>query len=134
MTQTPYINNISRQTRLQNRIEDTVQLELEIPSWREKIYTPRRSARITEDLSDDSFDQRHSKFEIEEQKRQRWDLQFTRQQSLRKNRPSSSIETEGELSTFWPDINSLEFIEVTDTLPVSAFGIQLRRLKPGYKL
>lgn len=69
----------------------------------------------------------------------RWDVQRIREQrhierlKQRQERigsGSKSDETAEPLATFWPSIEDLRFIEITDELPVSAFGSPIPKLTP----
>lgn len=45
---------------------------LQVPSWRVKVFTSCYTMEGTENLSDDVFDRRHSRLEIDERRRKRY--------------------------------------------------------------
>lgn len=112
-----------------------------VPSWRiveddSKMTTLRRSSggKEVENLSDEAFLQRHMKYEQEEKRIKRWDLQRVRKerehQKLLKRYEEKEVKwhnqnTEGTrevITSFMPSVDNLEVIELTDDLPVIAFG------------
>ncbi|KAK7167376.1 hypothetical protein R3I94_001692 [Phoxinus phoxinus] len=115
--------------------EDTVA----VPSWRESILEPlgqKESSDIPECLDDNVFLKRHSKLELDEKRRKRWDIQRIREQRMfqrlqqRMNRRKVIQESEPELLSFYPDLEDVESVMVTPFLPVVAFGRPLPNLKP----
>ncbi|KAG1967365.1 male-specific lethal 1-like 1 [Pimephales promelas] len=114
--------------------EDTVA----VPSWRESILEPlgqKESSDIPECLDDNVFLKRHSKLELDEKRRKRWDIQRIREQRMfqrlqqRMNRRKVIQESEPELLSFYPDLEDVESVMVTPFLPVVAFGRPLPNLK-----
>lgn len=114
--------------------EDTVA----VPSWRESILEPlgqKEASDIPECLDDSVFLKRHSKLELEEKRRKRWDIQRIREQKMfqhlhqRMNRRKVIQESEPELLSFYPEPEDVEYIMVTPFLPVVAFGRPLPNLK-----
>ncbi|XP_048054150.1 male-specific lethal 1-like 1 [Megalobrama amblycephala] len=114
--------------------EDTVA----VPSWRESILDPleeKEASDIPECLDDNVFLKRHSKLELDEKRRKRWDIQRIREQRMfqrlqqRMNRRKVIQESEPELLSFYPDPEDVESIMVTPFLPVVAFGRPLPNLK-----
>ncbi|XP_073698517.1 male-specific lethal 1-like 1 [Garra rufa] len=114
--------------------EDTVA----VPSWRESILEPlgqKEASDIPECLDDNVFLKRHSKLELDEKRRKRWDIQRIREQRMfqrlqqRMNRRKVIQESEPELLSFYPDPEDVESIMVTPFLPVVAFGRPLPNLK-----
>lgn len=114
--------------------EDTVA----VPSWRESILEPlgqKEVSDIPECLDDNVFLKRHSKLELDEKRRKRWDIQRIREQRMfqrlqqRMNRRKVIQESEPELLSFYPDPEDVESIMVTPFLPVVAFGRPLPNLK-----
>lgn len=114
--------------------EDTVA----VPSWRESILEPlgqKEASDIPECLDDNVFLKRHSKLELDEKRRKRWDIQRIREQRMfqrlqqRMNRRKVIQESEPELRSFYPDPEDVESIMVTPFLPVVAFGRPLPNLK-----
>lgn len=111
--------------------------EVAIPSWRENIIEPLdedSSFSLPEPLDDGVFLKRHSKLELDEKRRKRWDIQRIREQRMfqrlqqRMNRKKVIQETEPELSSFYPDTEDVESIVITPFLPVVAFGRPLPKL------
>ncbi|XP_029383631.1 male-specific lethal 1 homolog isoform X1 [Echeneis naucrates] len=107
------------------------------PSWRENYIEPiddDDSLNSAEPLDDGVFLKRHSKLELDEKRRKRWDIQRIREQRMfqrlqqRMNRKKVVQETEPELSSFYPDIEDVETIVITPFLPVVAFGRPLPKL------
>lgn len=114
--------------------EDTVA----VPSWRESILEPlgqKEASEIPECLDDNVFLKRHSKLELDEKRRKRWDIQRIREQRMfqrlqqRMNRRKVIQESEPELRSFYPDPEDVESVMVTPFLPVVAFGRPLPNLK-----
>ncbi|XP_016314977.1 male-specific lethal 1-like 1 [Sinocyclocheilus anshuiensis] len=114
--------------------EDTVA----VPSWRDSILEPlgqKEASDIPECLDDNVFLKRHSKLELDEKRRKRWDIQRIREQRMfqrlqqRMNRRKVIQESEPELLSFYPDPEDVESIMVTPFLPVVAFGRPLPNLK-----
>ncbi|XP_054454931.1 male-specific lethal 1 homolog isoform X2 [Anoplopoma fimbria] len=111
--------------------------EVAIPSWRENPIEPLdedSSFTPPEPLDDNVFLKRHSKLELDEKRRKRWDIQRIREQRMfqrlqqRMNRKKVVPETEPELSSFYPDTEDVESIVITPFLPVVAFGRPLPKL------
>ncbi|XP_059181077.1 male-specific lethal 1 homolog isoform X2 [Centropristis striata] len=111
--------------------------EVAIPSWRENPIEPldeEPSFNPPEPLDDGVFLKRHSKLELDEKRRKRWDIQRIREQRMfqrlqqRMNRKKVVQETEPELSSFYPDTEDVETIVITPFLPVVAFGRPLPKM------
>ncbi|KAI7797055.1 male-specific lethal 1-like 1 [Triplophysa rosa] len=112
--------------------------EVAIPSWRENIVDPlleEDAVDIPENLDDNVFLKRHAKLELDEKRRKRWDIQRIREQRVlqrlqqRTEKKKVTVqETKPEVSSFYPDPESVEYIEVTPHLPVVAFGQPLPNL------
>jgi len=107
---------------------------LEIPSWRIKTYSSWYSMEGTENMSDDIFENRHSRLELCERKRKRWDMQRIRElkriEYLKEGRnrhhsQNTNDDDKEELTTLLPNLANIKAIEITDNLPVSAFGSNL---------
>lgn len=70
----------------------------------------------------------------------RWDVQRIREQrhverlKQRQERVGSGAKSDDAsnepLTTFWPSLEDLRYIEVTDELPISAFGSPIPKLAP----
>ncbi|XP_056306744.1 male-specific lethal 1-like 1 [Danio aesculapii] len=109
-----------------------------VPSWRESVLEPlgqKEASDIPECLDDSVFVKRHSKLELDEKRRKRWDIQRIREQRTfqrlqqRMNRRKVIQESEPELLSFYPEPEDVEYIMVTPFLPVVAFGRPLPNLK-----
>ncbi|XP_065840125.1 male-specific lethal 1-like 1 [Oscarella lobularis] len=141
-TSTPYSSAISSQE------EEDLNNEVEVPPWREVPAASGNNSNNredTEDLDDAVFLKRHHKHEIEEKRIKRWDVQRARQkmreEALKKhyqsnshlwNTPTQSPQKSegGKRQTFFPSLDKVKFIEVTDKIPVMAFGELLPILEP----
>ncbi|XP_076008180.1 male-specific lethal 1 homolog isoform X2 [Genypterus blacodes] len=108
-----------------------------VPSWRENYIEPLdvdSSFEPPEMLDDGVFLKRHMKLELDEKRRKRWDIQRIREQRMfqrlqqRMNRKKVVLETEPEVSSFYPDTEDVEAIVITPFLPVVAFGRPLPKL------
>lgn len=115
-------------------VSENTNSNLEIPSWRVKTYSSWYSMEGTENMSDDIFESRHYRLEQCEQKRKRWDLQRIRElkrveylkEGRNKHHPQKSNDNnKEELTTLLPSPLNIKAIEITDNLPVSAFGSNL---------
>ncbi|XP_076856563.1 male-specific lethal 1 homolog [Brachyhypopomus gauderio] len=114
--------------------------DVAIPSWRENCIEPLREEdvfEISENLEDGAFLKRHSKLELDEKRRKRWDIQRIREQRMlqrlqqrMEKRKMNIQESEPEISSFYPDIDDVESIVITPFLPVVAFGRPLPKLTP----
>lgn len=122
---------------------------IEIPSWRLHPITSCYSLEGTENLNDEVFNRRHAKFEIDEKRRKRWDMQRIRELKLNerlrsgrysKGLPSSTIYSStnppqpdfSNETSFYPEPKDAEYIEVSDRLPVVAFGHPIPKLPETY--
>lgn len=110
---------------------------VEVPRWREKPYTSIYSFEGTENMDDKVFEKRHHKLEAEERRQLRWHMRRIREQRhverlrLRHRDPwnSSGAHQQPAVYTIWPQPQrDVRFIEITDTLPVMAFGENLPAL------
>ncbi|XP_074601382.1 male-specific lethal 1 [Brevipalpus obovatus] len=114
---------------------------IEVPSWRINPVASSDSSSDIENLEDEIFLKRHSKFEIDERRRKRWDIQRLREQrqneKLRTGRyqnayydkpPFCKKEGNHDLVSFFPDPKEVKFIEVSGKLPVMAFGLPIPAL------
>ncbi|XP_069679116.1 male-specific lethal 1 homolog [Periplaneta americana] len=116
---------------------------VEVPSWRIRVYTSCYTMEGTENLDDEVFNKRHQRLEIDERRRKRWDVQRIREQrqverlkqremaSARRGSAggSSSHLSDGEepLSSLWPQLDDAEFLEVSECVPVAAFGLPITK-------
>ncbi|XP_062859850.1 male-specific lethal 1 homolog [Trichomycterus rosablanca] len=114
--------------------------DVAIPSWREHSIEPLREKDafdISENLDNGVFLKRHSKHELDEKRRKRWDIQRIREQRMlqrlqqrMEKRKLNVQECEPEISSFYPDGDEVESIVITPFLPVVAFGRPLPKLTP----
>lgn len=80
--------------------------------------------------------------ENDEKRRKRWDFQRIREQrvieklkqrqdKIDSNNKSSPIEPEPEpISSLWPSMEDVKFIEICEDLPVAAFGAPVPKIQP----
>ncbi|XP_041939730.1 male-specific lethal 1-like 1 [Alosa alosa] len=111
--------------------------DVDIPSWRENSMEPlNEKTDIPENLDDNVFLKRHSKLELDEKRRKRWDIQRIREQRMlqrlqqRMEKKVAIQETEPDLMSFYPETEDVESIVITPFLPVMAFGRPLPNLSP----
>lgn len=116
---------------------------LEIPSWTIKECHSVPTVGGTEDVSDEQFNRRHLRWEHDERRRKKWDVQRIREQrniERLKRRHIKEVpvddgkETEGEMRSFYPSADNIRFIQISDELPVQAFGELIPALSPSYFL
>eukprot|EP00096_Caligus_rogercresseyi_P015111 TRINITY_DN7558_c3_g1_i1.p1 TRINITY_DN7558_c3_g1~~TRINITY_DN7558_c3_g1_i1.p1 ORF type:complete len:340 (+),score=121.36 TRINITY_DN7558_c3_g1_i1:465-1484(+) len=113
------------------------QNSLVLPDWslrESKLRLPDSDPVLEASLSDETFLKRHSKHELAEVKRKRWDLQSLR--ALRETQRLKERLLLLEAPSNSPVIHSVEpcpmaitHIVVEETLPVSVFGAPLPRLE-----
>ncbi|XP_052864393.1 uncharacterized protein LOC128271004 [Anopheles cruzii] len=117
--------------------------ELEIPSW--SVIEESESSvpgspssddvplaeeiRSRENITDEAYLKRHTKLEIDERRRKKWDVQRIREQKhieRLKKRQLKELPAEQDapkaISTFYPTVETLKHVVVTDDVPVQAFG------------
>lgn len=125
---------ISYETEPETEVTDNAVLE--VPRWRVKVYASCYTMEGTENLDDEVFLRRHNRLEIDERRRKRWDVQRIREQRVieklklrhEKAEYQVKVETSNELSTpFWPTMDDVKIIEVSEELPVASFGTPLPR-------
>ncbi|XP_005103150.1 male-specific lethal 1 homolog isoform X2 [Aplysia californica] len=113
------------------------QLDVETPSWRLKPLTNMYQLEGTENITDEAYYKRHQKFEMEEKRRKRWDLQRIRElrvfEKLQKQKEDElrASQDEVDVETFLPSVQDLKHIEVTESLPVMAFGQPVPYVSPA---
>ena len=107
---------------------------LNIPTWRENKLTPLSSSSsplAKETIDDDAFLKRHSRLEVSEKRRKRWDIQRIREyrynEKLRQRKLKQSSDSSFE--TFAPFINDINAVQIEENLPVNAFGHLLQPLQ-----
>lgn len=114
--------------------EDCPQAEninLEIPKWTIKETTGLYCIEGTEDLGDEVFHKRHARLEHHEKKRKKWDVQRIREQRTierlkRRHCKDETVDTQpndaDSAHSFYPPADNIKFIQITDDLPIQAFG------------
>lgn len=109
---------------------------LEIPKWTEHELTPSYCIEGTEDLSDETFLKRHSKWEVDERRRKKWDVQQIREQrrieKLKRRHCKDELQAQNDasaLQSFYPTVESLQSICFVNDLPVQAFGEVIPKLQ-----
>ncbi|CAL1535835.1 unnamed protein product [Lymnaea stagnalis] len=113
------------------------QSEVETPSWRLKPMTNMYQLEGTENITDEAYNKRHQKFEMEEKRRKRWDLQRLRElrllEKLQRQREDEirASQDEADVETFLPSVHDLKHIEITESIPVMAFGQPVPYVSPA---
>lgn len=115
--------------------EPEVNGHVEVPSWRLKVYTSCYSMEGTENLDDEVFNKRHQRLEIDERRRKRWDVQRIREQRQIEKLKQRELATTRKISrhddepltSLWPQVDDAEFVEVSDNVPVAAFGLPITK-------
>lgn len=114
--------------------------QIDVPLWKLKPVTSFYQMEGTENLNDPVFERRHMKCELDERRRKRWDMQRLREQKVSqklKYKYYREIGKDGENNvqrkpqSFYPDPRHIEFIEVVDFLPVTAFGYLIPLFQPS---
>lgn len=118
---------------------ESEQMNLEIPKWRTWKFSDAssQSSEPAEDLSEDAFVKRHARFLLDERKRKKWDVQRIREQRtierLKRRHCKDELNDQKdleEITSFFPLADNLKVIQLTDYMPVSAFGECIPSLKP----
>lgn len=137
---------------IESSASDRIQNHVQVPTWQiNEIAAVRTgnsksvksagsssSAENNESTDDDVFTKRHMKHELEERRRKRWDIQHMRamqahQNLEKKNRDREEARLKGKRSgckdedcknieSFLPPAEDVMAVEVSDTVPVVAFG------------
>lgn len=149
MTNKPYVINDWKICEIEDE-EITAKsfddIHLEIPRWVECSLptTPLHENENLprEDVSDEAFLKRHQKYEVDERRRKKWDQQRIREQKnierlrkrhLKEEYPEAAHDTAKVpkmMKSFFPDVEAIKFIQISDDLPISAFGEQIPKLLP----
>ncbi|RZF35751.1 hypothetical protein LSTR_LSTR012049 [Laodelphax striatellus] len=103
---------------------------LEVPCWRQRLFSSCYTMEGTENLSEDVFHKRHARLEIDERRRKRWDVQRIREQrqleKLRqRERRNNAGEDSEELYSLWPTSDDVGAVDISPMLPVAAFGYNI---------
>ncbi|KAJ8940062.1 hypothetical protein NQ314_010896 [Rhamnusium bicolor] len=117
-------------------LPECIATTLEVPRWRHKIYASCYTMEGTENLDDEVYNKRHMRLENDERRRKRWDVQRIREQRVieklkqRQERVGSGSKGDDSepLQSLWPKVEDVKFLEVSEELPVSAFGNPVRKL------
>ncbi|GFS91263.1 male-specific lethal 1 homolog [Nephila pilipes] len=106
--------------------------EIDVPLWKLKPVTSFYQMEGTENINDSVFSRRHTKFELDERRRKRWDMQRIRDQKAIEKKLAREREHAGHRKShsFFPDPRHIEYIEVTEHLPVLAFGHVIPLFQP----
>ncbi|EFA03911.2 hypothetical protein TcasGA2_TC014045 [Tribolium castaneum] len=113
---------------------------LEVPRWRVKVYASCYAMEGTENLDDEVYNKRHSRLENDERRRKRWDVQRIREQRVieklkqRQERMGSGSRTDEQIESvlsLWPTLDNIKYLEVSDQLPVAAFGSPIPKIAPS---
>ncbi|XP_015914621.2 uncharacterized protein [Parasteatoda tepidariorum] len=111
---------------------------IDVPLWKLKPIPSFYQMEGTENINDPVFQRRHLKCEMDERRRKRWDMQRLREQKVsQKLKNKNSKESSGgeiiinqKSNSFYPNPLQIEYIEVTDVLPVLAFGCAIPLFQP----
>lgn len=112
-------------------MQDIEKMNLETPKWRtwDRSDTLIVAEDGIENLSDEAFIRRHARFLNDERKRKKWDVQRIREQRTIERLKRRHCKEElnftresDEIYSFFPSIDSLKTIQITNEIPVVAFG------------
>ncbi|XP_060517330.1 uncharacterized protein LOC132696492 [Cylas formicarius] len=140
-TKEPYATNACNEHNLMDSEFNEVSsiTTLEVPRWRVKLYTSCYTMEGTENLDDEVYNKRHLRLEIDERRRKRWDVQRIREQrvieKLKQRHEkglsgSKSDDNHEGLFSLWPRMEDIKYIEITEELPVTAFGYPIPKIFP----
>ncbi|GBN29793.1 hypothetical protein AVEN_160276-1 [Araneus ventricosus] len=106
--------------------------EIDVPLWKLKPVTSFYQMEGTENINDSVFARRHQKFEQDERRRKRWDIQRIRDQKAAEKKRAREKENsvQHKSYSFYPDPRHIEYIEVSEQLPVLAFGHLIPLFQP----
>lgn len=111
---------------------------IDVPSWKLKPVTSFYQMEGTENINDPVFQRRHLKCEQDERRRKRWDIQRLREQKVSEKLKykycrdvGSENNVQQKSQSFYPDPRHIQYIEVTDQLPVLAFGHLIPLFQPS---
>ncbi|XP_062551135.1 male-specific lethal 1 homolog [Armigeres subalbatus] len=134
MTSKPYITCNWKDEAITNdldRLLENEAAELEVPCWTviednyECLSSP--SELTSENISEEVYLKRHAKFEIDERRRKKWDVQRIREQKnierLKKRHLKADSDCEQKnIGSFFPSVESIKYVQITEDIPVQAFG------------
>ncbi|XP_058819556.1 protein male-specific lethal-1 [Topomyia yanbarensis] len=134
ITQKPYITCNWKDEAITDELERLLEneaAELEIPCWtiiNDNCDNASSSSELTsENISDEAYMKRHAKFELDERRRKKWDVQRIREQKtierLKKRHLKSDADNEQKnIGSFYPSIDTIKYVHIIDEIPVQAFG------------
>lgn len=137
---------------VESSASDRIQSHVQVPTWQVneiaavrtgnskslKLAGSSSSSENNESIDDDVFAKRHMKHEVEERRRKRWDIQHMRAMQAHQNLEKKSRDREEarlkgkrsgckdedckNIESFLPPPEDVMAVEVSDTVPVVAFG------------
>ncbi|XP_055638626.1 uncharacterized protein LOC129776797 [Toxorhynchites rutilus septentrionalis] len=133
VTKKPYITCNWKDEAITSDLERLLEneaAELEVPCWTvidDTFDSASSSSETTENVSDEVYMKRHAKFELDERRRKKWDVQRIREQKtierLKKRHLKADADNEQKIvGSFYPPIESIKYIQITEDIPVQAFG------------
>ncbi|XP_055540676.1 protein male-specific lethal-1-like [Wyeomyia smithii] len=134
ITQKPYITCNWKDEAITNELERLLEneaAELEIPCWTvvDENYdkTPNTSEQTSENISEEAYMKRHFKFELDERRRKKWDVQRIREQKTIERLKKRHLKTDADneqknIVSFYPSIETIKYVHITEEIPVQAFG------------
>ncbi|XP_014675502.1 PREDICTED: male-specific lethal 1 homolog [Priapulus caudatus] len=111
-------------------IDSHKKMMVEIPTWRLHPLPSCYTLEGTENIDDDIFLKRHQKFEMDEKRRKRWDIQRLREAKMLEklesgrhgNKDKRRHSVEHPIESLYPLPDNAQVIEICNTVPVVAFG------------
>lgn len=134
MTSKPYITCNWKDEAITNdldRLLENEAAELEVPCWtviEDNYESASSSSELTsENISEEVYLKRHAKFELDERRRKKWDVQRIREQKnierLKKRHLKADSDSEQKnIGSFFPSVESIKYVQITEDIPVQAFG------------
>lgn len=125
------------EAELDAEAEPKVRATLELPIWNVRESQSLYAIEGTEDMCDATFEKRHVKCETDERRRKKWDVQRLREhkllERLKKRYHKDDYDDKGKssnnkndskcnITSFYPSIENVKYIQIVDELPVTAFG------------
>ncbi|XP_022258797.1 male-specific lethal 1-like 1 isoform X3 [Limulus polyphemus] len=113
------------------------QQEIRVPRWSYKPLSSVYQMEGTENIEDETFNKRHHKYEQEEKRRKKWDIQRLREmriiEKLRKRheekKEAKKLKCNSEIKSYYSKPKDLRFIELCEKLPVVVFGKPVHSFK-----
>uniref|UniRef100_A0A0P6JSQ0 PEHE domain-containing protein n=1 Tax=Aedes aegypti TaxID=7159 RepID=A0A0P6JSQ0_AEDAE len=143
MTSKPYITCNWKDEAITNdldRLLENEAAELEVPCWtviEDNYDSASSSSELTsENISEEVYLKRHAKFELDERRRKKWDVQRIREQKtierLKKRHLKADSDSEQKnIGSFFPSVESIKYVQITEDIPVQAFGELIPILPPS---